>query len=152
MYTGTVNTNKVVNYSNRNVWCSYSTASGWKVRLLKAYSRSEWVVDIDYIMAQDSGVLINGRAGWWKIGLGGSFFIANHTQRAKGLTLGASAGGTVNSIRHYDDWAKGKQRELYEEALRLYGKEGYQIRSASQIAADYKWWASLMDPTAPLDA
>ncbi|GAA5168744.1 hypothetical protein [Viridibacterium curvum] len=143
--------NKIVNYSNRNVWCSYSGPSGWRVRLLKAYSRTEWVVDVDYVMAQTSGVLINGRTGWWKLGQGGSFFIANHAQRSKGLILGASAGGLVDSIRQFDDWAKGLQRPLHEEVLRYAGSEKYRILSALDIAWFYRQRESLMAPTAALD-
>lgn len=140
MYIGA---NKVVNYSNRNIWCSYSGPSGWKVRLLKAYSSTEWEVDVDYVMAQTSGVLINGRAGWWKLGQGGSFFIANHAQRSKGLVLGASAGGLMDSIRHFDDWAKGMQRQFWESS---------RVLSDAEIAWFYDWWKSLMNTTAPIDA
>ena len=87
-------TNKVVNYSNNDVWCCYSANNPlggpdiWKVRLLPRNTRTEYVIDVDYIQAD--GGTINGKTGWWKLKQAGSFWIANNTNG--GLTLGGSGG------------------------------------------------------------
>ena len=130
-------TNKVVNYSNNDVWCCYSAEnpSGgpdiWKVRLLSRNTRTEYAIDVDYIQAD--GGTINGKTGWWKLKQAGSFWIANNTNG--GLTLGGTGGiPPWRAIFYYfEDWAKNTD-----------GQSDQQIK-------DYlDEWEKLKDRTLPL--
>ena len=115
-------TNKLVNASGQTVWCAYSSPAPnggewdvWRVRLIQAGNTSAWKVDIDYIKPQNANVTINGRAGWWKLGQGGSFYIATDQGNSNNLLVLAT-GGLIASVRHYEDWARGKNRAWYERS------------------------------------
>ena len=141
-------TNKLHNYSNKNVWCAYSAPKQagekwdtWRVRLLHADTVSSWKIDIDYVKAQDEGTTINGRPGWWKLGTAGKFFVANDVDSSTNLIL-RSTGGLVSSVRYYEDWAAGKDRHWYESST---------PESPEEIAAYLAEWEKAKDASAPLE-
>lgn len=130
--------NKLQNASSHHVWCVYSADDPkggkwdiWRNRVLHSGYVSAWKVDIDYICAKPDGVTINGREGWWKLGQGGSFYLANDTRSPKNLIL-VAVGGISKSIRFYQDWAKGKDSE-------------------KEIAAQIAEWESVRDYAAPIE-
>jgi hypothetical protein len=130
--------NKLQNASSHHVWCVYSATDPnggkwdiWRNRVLHAGYISAWKVDIDYIIAKPDGVTINGRPGWWKLGQGGSFYLANDTRDPKNLIL-IAVGGLGKSIQYYEDWAKGKD-------------------SATEIAAQIAEWESVRDYASPIE-